>query len=86
MRFNHDNDGDAPSHMDLTHDFCVESEDYTYDAHMQQMETPSQFSGYIYDEENVGLSDAYVHIYGDAILTDNTTQYLNFNIYTDESG
>ena len=48
---------------------------------MQQMETPSQFSGYVFNEENVGLSNAEVHIWGDVILSDNTTEYVNFNIY-----
>ena len=53
---------------------------------MQQIEPPIYFSGYIYDEGNVVLNDAYVYIWGNALLSDNTTLYLNFNIYADESG
>ena len=46
VRFNKYSNNEM-SYMELTHDFCVESEDYVYDAHMQQIETPSHFSGYI---------------------------------------
>ena len=70
----------------LTHDFCIEDADYNYDAYMQPLDTPSQFNGYVYNEEGIGLSGANISIWGDAVDSESTTTWINMYTYTDPSG